>query len=569
MADSVHLTSNKHFEFVMAMLGRQRLNERYCDVTLVVEDQTFPAHRAILAASSKYFDRMFYSQMSEQFNNKIQIKEVTKAAMTQVINFIYTNQVSLSNDNFYEVLHAASLMQLEDLLELIIKYLQGAIGPKNCLHYRQIGKLYSLHDLVAKCNECIEENFDEISVQKKFMEIEVDAVGKFLASDELMVKSEEGIYKILVAWVKHDLQCRKEYFPTLFNHLRLQYVCLDYLSKTIRKEELVREFHDCRDLVEDAFYFHVNPTLFEKQKPRKLCLPFGVLTFVPKKDQNIAQFNIQENKWSSLGETGSHTILHLIVLDGMVYCFGKVVGPGVHTNISLRFNGKEWEHLAPMICNSIENAPIACIQGEIFLFGGSPPTSFGGNCSNYISKYNPTSNTWTNVGKVDYMRPKATAVGVNECAYHCGGNVITTTMVSNGKMKVRSQISVCCSKVNIYNTVKKTWTSGNNMIEARALCAAVFVDGKIFVFGGFGENKAPLLSGEFMNIADGVWTMLKTNIPYQLGEATACCVGDYIAVYGSSTPGHVALYNIRNDEWKTFKEDGQNLFTGEGCLMAT
>ncbi|XP_078492883.1 uncharacterized protein LOC144748412 [Ciona intestinalis] len=88
------------------------------------------------------------------------------------------------------------------------------------------------------------------------------------------------------------------------------------------------------------------------------------------------------------------------------------------------------------------------------------------------------------------------------------------------------------ASVETYDSTNNTWKVGNNMVEGRASCAAVHFYGKIFVFGGFGSNNTLLTSGEFMNIADGVWTMLTNNIPFQLGEASACCVGHHVAMYG-------------------------------------
>uniref|UniRef100_H2XXQ3 BTB domain-containing protein n=3 Tax=Ciona intestinalis TaxID=7719 RepID=H2XXQ3_CIOIN len=235
MASSKLLSCDGHFDFIMDMLVKQRNNREYCDVTLVAEGQKFPAHRAILAASSKYFHTMFSSQMKEKFEKEIRIKEVTKVAMKQVIAFIYTNKVLLSEENIDEVLHAASLMQVQDLLALVIQYLSDEISPMNCLHYRQLGILYSLNDLISECDRCIWENFDEVSAQEKFLDIDEVEIEKLISSDELVVESEEVVYECLVGWVKHDLETRKQYFPTLFKHLRLQYVEIDYLSKYIRK----------------------------------------------------------------------------------------------------------------------------------------------------------------------------------------------------------------------------------------------------------------------------------------------------------------------------------------------
>nr|XP_018671641.2 kelch-like protein 12 isoform X5 [Ciona intestinalis] len=562
MSSSKFLSCDGHFDFIMDMLVKQRSNKRYCDVTLVAEGQKYPAHRAILAASSNYFDTMFSSQMKEEFERVIKIKEVTKVAMEQVITFIYTNKVLLSEENIDEVLHAASLMQVQDLLALVIQFLSNEICPLNCLHYRQLGKLYSLNDLVLECDRCICENFDQVSTQQKFFEMDEVEMEKLISSDELVIESEEVVYECMVGWVKHHLQTRKQYFPTLFKHLRLQYVRLDYLSRNIKKEGLVREFLDCRDLVEDAFYFHVKPDLFEKQKPRKSCYPCKELIFIPNKQQNIASYNMTEKKWSSLqvvGESEQHVMF--IGHDEMVYCFGYIYENGAYkTNISKRFNGIKWENLAPMV-NRHSEAAVASIEGEIFVFGGLSDVQ--GNVvyfANTIIKYNPINNTWVKVGRPNSFQTKASAVGVGDVAYLCGGY----EQVHGGQKNT----TTVCAKVEVYDSVSKTSTVRNNMLEGRASCAVVHFDGKIFVFGGYGSNHTLLTSGEFMNIADGVWTMLTNNIPFQLGEVSACCVDDHIAMCGSSKPGHIALYNTNNGEWKTFVEEGQNLFNGRGCLMA-
>ncbi|XP_078492595.1 kelch-like protein 12 isoform X1 [Ciona intestinalis] len=559
MASTKLLSCDGHFDFIMDMLVKQRNNTDYCDVTLVAEGQKFPAHRAILAASSKYFHTMFSSQMKEKFEKEIKIKEVTKFAMKQVIAFIYTNKVLLSEENIDEVLHAASLMQVQDLLALVIQYLSDEISPMNCLHYRQLGILYSLNALVSECDRCIWKNFDQVSAQEKFLDIDQVEMEKLISSDELVIESEEAVYECLVGWVKHDLQTRKQYFPTLFKHLRLQYVEVEHLYQNIKKEGLVREFSDCTDLFVDALFFCIKPELIKKQKPRKGCYPCKELIFVPNNQQKIGSYNMREREWLSLQVCGEHEQhVMFIVHEDMVYCFGFMNNK---SNISKRLNGIKWENLASMI-NYHSEAAVASIQGEIFVFGGlsQAPGWLQVYSANIISKYNPTNNTWANAGNINSFRTKAAAVGVGDVAYLCGGYEQVNRAQKNN--------TTVTAKVEMYDSIKKTCKVGNNMIEGRASCAAVHFDGKIFVFGGFGSNNTLLTSVEFMNIADGVWMMLTNNIPFQLGEVSACCVGHHVAMYGSSKPGHIALYNTNNDEWKSFKEEGQSLFNGRGCLMA-
>ncbi|XP_078485908.1 uncharacterized protein LOC144744628 isoform X3 [Ciona intestinalis] len=104
------------------------------------------------------------------------------------------------------------------------------------------------------------------------------------------------------------------------------------------------------------------------------------------------------------------------------------------------------------------------------------------------------------------------------------------------------------------------------MKVARRNFAAVKLHSKIYCFGGIGLNDTRLSSGEFMNIVDGVWTMLTNNIPLQLGEASACCVGDHIVMYGRK----ICSMNSYTEEWKIWSENEENkLLQDKGVLFTS
>ncbi|XP_078485655.1 uncharacterized protein LOC144744581 isoform X3 [Ciona intestinalis] len=128
-------------------------------------------------------------------------------------------------------------------------------------------------------------------------------------------------------------------------------------------------------------------------------------------------------------------------------------------------------------------------------------------------------------------------------------------------------ISQVCSLVDIYENDCQSWTRGKDMKVARRNFAAVKLHSRIYCFGGIGLNDTQLSSGEFMNIVDGVWTMLTNNIPLQLGEASACCVGDHIVVYGS---GKICSMNSYTEEWKICSENEENqLLQDKGILFTS
>ena len=88
-----------------------------CDVTFVVGDQEFPAHKAILAARSPVFAAMFQHDMKERALNRVDIVDIEPGIFQALLLFIYTDQVDLAVRNHGALLKAAN-RYLVDLLKL-------------------------------------------------------------------------------------------------------------------------------------------------------------------------------------------------------------------------------------------------------------------------------------------------------------------------------------------------------------------------------------------------------------------------------------------------------------------
>ncbi|KAH0546825.1 hypothetical protein KQX54_015438 [Cotesia glomerata] len=63
-------------------------------LTLPMGDQTFQAHKTILAASSSMFDAMFSRDIKENREKAITIPDVDPNVFEKILEFIYTNQVN-------------------------------------------------------------------------------------------------------------------------------------------------------------------------------------------------------------------------------------------------------------------------------------------------------------------------------------------------------------------------------------------------------------------------------------------------------------------------------------------
>ncbi|XP_068136587.1 zinc finger and BTB domain-containing protein 38 [Hyperolius riggenbachi] len=95
MCTSEDLADSLHGENLLCSLNEQRMQGFLCDVTIVVEDTKFKAHRNILAASSLYFRNHFRSQGILIQGNVLELNDLKADTFTEILNFIYSSKIAV------------------------------------------------------------------------------------------------------------------------------------------------------------------------------------------------------------------------------------------------------------------------------------------------------------------------------------------------------------------------------------------------------------------------------------------------------------------------------------------
>ena len=94
------------------VLDSLRLSGDLCDVTLVVADQEYRAHKVILAASSPYFKAMFATAFDVKDHSKILIQYIIPNCFEIILEFIYTGRrMKITVDNVQSLLETASIRE--------------------------------------------------------------------------------------------------------------------------------------------------------------------------------------------------------------------------------------------------------------------------------------------------------------------------------------------------------------------------------------------------------------------------------------------------------------------------
>nr|CAB3259570.1 kelch-like protein 12 [Phallusia mammillata] len=201
-----------------------------------------------------------------------------------------------------------------------------------------------LKSLEQAAIECIHKHFDEVCMSEKFLDLSENEVRCFYESDELNVEVEDVLFTALVNWTNHNLQARQESFLGLFSLIRLQFVTKVFLTNIIRKEKLVRDNMNCRDLVEDVLHFQIKPDTLEKQKPRSNNVYKKWFLLTP--NSTVKTLQLKEDSSCDDVQTPLHVSYQSAIVlheNKVVFCGGLSLTHNKATTSIVSFDGEVWK----------------------------------------------------------------------------------------------------------------------------------------------------------------------------------------------------------------------------------
>ena len=82
---------------LVAALSRIWEDQKFTDVDFLLGSEVIPAHKAVLAAHSPYFESMLYGSMREASMREIVLEGVPVTAFRKVLQFAYTGSLHMEN----------------------------------------------------------------------------------------------------------------------------------------------------------------------------------------------------------------------------------------------------------------------------------------------------------------------------------------------------------------------------------------------------------------------------------------------------------------------------------------
>ncbi|KAH0630858.1 hypothetical protein JD844_004168 [Phrynosoma platyrhinos] len=123
-------TDNQYSGMLLKALDEQRGHGLFCDVTVIVEDRKFRAHRNVLSASSTYFQQLF-----SVAGQVVELSFIRAEIFAEILNYIYSSKiVRVRSDLLDELIKSGQLLGVKFLADLgaplqQVKNMSGDIGP--------------------------------------------------------------------------------------------------------------------------------------------------------------------------------------------------------------------------------------------------------------------------------------------------------------------------------------------------------------------------------------------------------------------------------------------------------
>ncbi|XP_076458621.1 kelch-like protein 3 [Babylonia areolata] len=163
----------RHLSYVTSTLGALWRRRLYTDLTVVANGKSVQCHRVVLASASPYFHlRLFNRGKTESSGGKVFVREVSGEVLGEVVEFVYSGECRLKEDNAEELLRAAAVFQLRALKDMCESFLgESVLGAWNALRLFKVARATRSAQLEVKAREVIRVNLTQLGTARLFRQL--------------------------------------------------------------------------------------------------------------------------------------------------------------------------------------------------------------------------------------------------------------------------------------------------------------------------------------------------------------------------------------------------------------
>ncbi|XP_044308229.1 uncharacterized protein LOC123034708 [Varanus komodoensis] len=450
--------------------------ELLCDVTLITEGQSFPCHRALLAAISPYFRDIFISTWEESNGKEVQLLDVAPSTVQSILKYIYTEEIALMPDSVQCLFVAASKLQIIPLQKLCCRFLLKNLSLQNWFEMHNLAQSHKNRALLHAVTQLLIGNFERVIEEGEFLQLEPSTFISLIASSDLAVASELTVYQTVRRWVQAEPSERRPLLLQLMSYVRLSLLTLE------EQEELQKDLEQRKDLRLEWKRLDGRERLLQTRglrqgmyKPHILCIDTQLCEFpeLERGEVHMGCYDPEDELWEKL--PGLPFLTHACCASAAdkIYISGGAYRNSYSTAVYefSFFNGK-WLQLPSMDTPRAAHG-FLCHNEKLFAMGGwckFQTFLTSAECFDFGKQ------TWAAIAKLPFALSHPATSVFREKLYLFGG----ATGISSSWLFHRGFL--------IYEVNSNSWTQVP-LATGFFSAGAVAVENGIYVIGGYSEKK--------------------------------------------------------------------------------
>lgn len=539
------MSCSQYGDHLLSNLRRLQEADTLCDLTLIADNTSIRVHRAVMAASSDYFQALLTVDMQERNQKSITLKGVPSKGLLEVVHFAYTGKLRCTLENITEILLAASHLQFSDAMTLCSTFIVGITNMTNSVDMYNIAEQFQLTKVKEKTLTLILNHFDDIAKRDEFLSFDEKFLATMLEDNRLKVFSELRLFELVMRWIKVSTEDRSKYLYYLMSRVRFPLINPTDLVDVIMCEPMMKRDPQCLELILEANKYHMLPSqqpLLQNLRTQVRCdMPSLIMLDVDEEGPKV--FDLATHSWGSLQFNNIETFhAQVCSMQNYMYVCGGIELYSSNNPVSARSYRYDprfdtWKDICPM-SEPRHRFTLVSDGSSLFAIGGY----CNGQYKNVVEQYILCENRWMQRASVDIRLSAAAAAAIpGGFIYLSGGQ--TDRGIS--RLVFRYQVN------------NDTWNSCSPMLHPRMDHAMCSYKNKLYVMGGYDKNivKAYDINRvECYDIEVDQWNVVFENSPKISGMYT-CLVGPVAYMAGGFTydenkkRSEVWCYDFETNKW--------------------
>lgn len=162
------------------------------------EEEELRAHKLFLLSASPIFHQIFTEASTKLV--ELRLKQVSKATMTELCRFAYSENVKLTQDNMLDILHAASKFEMKILTEKVIDFICKQMNEHSVFKILILNQVHGNMRISMSCFDYIKKHYVKCLRSTDFLELPSDLLKIMLQTCKI---PKSHISNAITNWSTH------------------------------------------------------------------------------------------------------------------------------------------------------------------------------------------------------------------------------------------------------------------------------------------------------------------------------------------------------------------------------